>query len=291
MKITGTIYSGRGRCTELCKKGFYNRKVMGFELYPGSLNITVAPGVVAEISRQFKTIALKYHSPSEFPILLWRCRVGDVIGMAMWPQAAEKKPVEQADSLEIFAPVNLREKLGLKNGGKIEIEVENRYLSKGGFFRKTEKHIEEAHWGTAKKRWEYHLKAIEILQKIPAVKSVLEAGTMGVKLWEYSDTIDLNLPPKWPLYYEPTYDYDLTKLPWDVIKDKQYDVFVGMRVFHHVTDHAASFAEMKRIAGHIILSFPEDTAKIYRTLREPTQEVICKDTKTTILYWKVDDER
>jgi hypothetical protein len=163
------------------------------------------------------------------------------------------------------------------------------YITKEEYLSFIEKHKNEAHWSSRIERWRYHEKTIEFLKFLPD-KRILEAGTMGINVCKHSDTIDLDITEAgWPLYYKPTYDHDLRILPWP-IEDKQYDVFIALRVFHHLRDKPTEyFKEMCRIADHIILAFPEQTAAIYRNIERPAHEVYMPDVNTVILYYSVEE--
>lgn len=169
------------------------------------------------------------------------------------------------------------------------------YLNKEKFLEKIEnlKKINPEHWGhiekrpgqpVATERWSYHEKSIELLKSMNP-SSILEAGSMDITLANESDTIDLDMPELgWRLTYNPTYYHDLTFLPWP-IKDKQYDVFVALRVFHHMENEENFLKEMERISNHIILAFPESTAAKYEKIRVPSQKFHFDDTDTTILVY------
>lgn len=165
------------------------------------------------------------------------------------------------------------------------------YLTKKKYFEFAEKHKNEPHWAGAKIRWSYHKAALDILTHHPA-KKILEAGTMGMNLWDHSDTIDLNLEDRtWPLYYKPTYNHDLRITPWP-IEDNKYDVFIALRVFHHMLDKAEEcFKEMCRISEFIILVLPEYAANIYKKIRKPSYEIgnlgFMNGDDTVLLYYDV----
>lgn len=155
------------------------------------------------------------------------------------------------------------------------------------------KQINPDHWGNdigkpgqpaSLDRWSYHRKTIEILKSLNPTK-VLEAGTMGIPVVQGSDTIDLDLPDYgWRLTYAPSYNHDLSVIPWP-IETKSYDVFIALRVFHHLDNEAACLHEMERIAQHIILAQPEDSARRYEAIRQPDHKYHFTDTDTTILVY------
>jgi hypothetical protein len=171
-----------------------------------------------------------------------------------------------------------------------------KYLTHESFLEQVEylKKQNPTHWGHTEykpsqprsiDRWSYHKKAIEILKKIQP-KSVLEAGSMGIFLTDSSDSIDLDIPEwGWRLSYTPTYNHDLTHIPWAGITDKQYDVFVALRVFHHMEDQERFLKEMERISDHIILAFPQYASDVYESIKTPTEKYHFDDTDTTVIYY------
>jgi hypothetical protein len=170
-----------------------------------------------------------------------------------------------------------------------------KYLTRRKFVEQVTalKSINPDHWGNearmpgqpvALERWSYHQKTIEILKSLDPA-NVLEAGTMGIQVAEESDTIDLDMPEwGWRLTYSPTYNHDLRLITWP-IKTKSYEVFVALRVFHHLDNEAACLTEMERIAHHIILAQPEDSARRYEAIRQPDHRYHFDDTDTTILVY------
>lgn len=170
------------------------------------------------------------------------------------------------------------------------------YLTKEKFLERVEylKGINPEHWGhyewkpgqpKATDRWDYHKKAVELLKEINP-KSVLESGSMDIFLTNQSDSIDLDMPDwGWRLTYTPTYTYDLTKTPWSVLSDKHYDVFVALRVFHHLGDEEKYFKEMKRVSNHIILALTKDSADRYEKIKKATKSYYFPNTDTTVLYY------
>ena len=165
----------------------------------------------------------------------------------------------------------------------------NKFLTKEQFIIIADGHKNrgDVHWQTNvdNHRWEYHEKTVDLLKTID-FNSVLEAGTMNIKIYEDSDTIDYNLPSQgWYLYYTPTYNHDLRQIPWC---DKKYDIFIALRVFHHLLDKPQDyFNEMKRISNHIILALPKNVASVYKKIQTPTLEILCYQTDTSIIYYKL----
>ena len=123
-------------------------------------------------------------------------------------------------------------------------------------------------WDRANQRWPYHKYVIDLL--IPMnPKTILEAGSMGIKLCEQSETIDYS-ESGWEAFYTPTYNHDLKELPWPV---NRYDIFVALRVFHHLTDKPREYLdEMKRISKYTILALDEKAYMIYRKTEKPVLE-------------------
>lgn len=175
-----------------------------------------------------------------------------------------------------------------------------RYLSHDDYTTATSN--KSGHWRNAASRWDYHRRAIEFVRQArPAhARDVLEMGTMGVSIVKGSDTVDYD--EKWrhggP---RPTFVHDARSIPWPV-DDKRYQVFVALRVFHHLWPRQReAFAEARRIAHHIVLVVPDryEVAKLADTsvgisveqLTEwnrgipPTEVVRLADWIGTLCYW------
>ena len=133
------------------------------------------------------------------------------------------------------------------------------FLSREEFIEHV-KDLDDGHWtkDTIRNRWDYHNRVIELIKatKITNSKKVLEMGTMGVSCVKNSDTIDFT--EKWDFEGKnPTYVHDARKSPWP-IEDKQYDVFVALRVFQHlVPTQTEAVKQAFRISKKIILIIPE----------------------------------
>lgn len=116
----------------------------------------------------------------------------------------------------------------------------------------------KGHWSSGEARWSYHAGAVEIARMVApsAPGAVLEMGTMGVSIVKNSDTIDY--AEKWNFKgFNPTYLHDARVMPWP-IADKAYELFIALRVFHHLMPvQRECFAEAKRIARNIIIVTPE----------------------------------
>ena len=133
------------------------------------------------------------------------------------------------------------------------------YLTKEKYLELNQK-FEGGHWTpeTVETRWDYHNRVVELIKglSITEPSAILEMGTMGIACVEGSHTIDYaerwNFPGK-----NPTYLHDARVFPWP-LHDKQYELFVALRVFQHLTPHQEScFLEAVRIAKKVILVVPE----------------------------------
>lgn len=117
----------------------------------------------------------------------------------------------------------------------------------------------DGHWKSGGSRWIYHEAAINIVRELglKGPGNVLEMGTMGVCVVKGSDTIDY--AEKWDFSGKnPTYLHDARKMPWP-IADKQYALFIALRVYHHLHPvQRECFQEARRIARNVIIVAPED---------------------------------
>jgi riboflavin kinase len=124
-KITlkGKVFSGGGTGSLFvnlpwAKKQF--KEKLGFNPYPGTLNLQLSPETdVKELKDATKGIKIKspegFHEGRCFKALIMEKLWGAVVV----PDVAGYPP----DLLEILAPVNLRETLGLKDGVEIKVTV------------------------------------------------------------------------------------------------------------------------------------------------------------------------
>lgn len=132
-------------------------------------------------------------------------------------------------------------------------------LTKEKFFNQIENYANSdvLYWkrnlNRAKKRWAYYEPTIQICKNLNP-KTVLEAGTMGIKIFEESEVIDYKYTSK----YEPidcTYLHNMKEFPWPI--DKTYDLFIATRVFQHLLHKQKEcFQEAKRISRNILLAIP-----------------------------------
>jgi riboflavin kinase len=100
------------------KKQF--KEKLGFNPYPGTLNLQLAPGTdVKELRNGTKGIKIK--SPEDF--YEGRCFKALIMQKLWGAVVVPEVPKYPHDLLEIIAPVNLRETLGLKDGMEIEVTV------------------------------------------------------------------------------------------------------------------------------------------------------------------------
>jgi len=134
------------------------------------------------------------------------------------------------------------------------------YLTKDEYLFITKK-LEGDHWepNNIERRWDYHSRVIELIKAINISNSsdVLEMGTMGVNCVKDSDTIDYL--ERWDYKgKQPTYMHDARIIPWP-INDKQYEVFIALRVFQHLTPNQKDcLKEAIRVAKKVIIVAPRN---------------------------------
>lgn len=123
MILKGRVFSGGGIGSFFINLPWVRSQIkekLGFNPYPGTLNIQLSPGTdVKELRDTTKGIKIEssegFHEGRCFKALIMEKLVGAVVvpDVPRYPQ----------DLLEILAPVNLRETLGLKDGMEIEVIV------------------------------------------------------------------------------------------------------------------------------------------------------------------------
>lgn len=124
-KITlkGRVFSGGGTGSFFVNLPWAKRQFeekLGFNPYPGTLNLQLSPGTDAKELRNAKK-GIKIKSPEDFHKgLCFKALIMEKLwGAVVVPDV----PGYPHDLLEILAPVNLRETLGLKDGLEIEVTV------------------------------------------------------------------------------------------------------------------------------------------------------------------------
>jgi riboflavin kinase len=124
-KITlrGRVSSGGGKGSFFvdlpwARKQFKDK--LGFNPYSGTLNLQITPGTDINELRN-KTKGIKIESPEGF--CEGRCFKALIMEELWGAVVVPDVPGYPHDLLEILGPVNLREKLGLKDGMEIEVTV------------------------------------------------------------------------------------------------------------------------------------------------------------------------
>jgi len=152
-----------------------------------------------------------------------------------------------------------------------------RYLTKEEYVRR----VEGTHqnWRNYTGRWHYHQAAIDWLKQLEP-ESVLEVGSLGIRLTDRSETLDFN--QRWKLD-KPDIDYvhDMRDVPWPV---GRYDVVVGLRSFHYCGDKLrAVFDEASRVGSTVILALPSDFD--ISSLPAPDERLDGLPTRTNLYRW------
>ena len=121
--LKGRVFSGGGTGSlfvnlSWAKKQF--KEKLGFSPYPGTLNLQLSSGTNVEELRD-ATKGIKIKSPEGFHE--GRCFKALIMKKLWGAVVVPDVPRYPHDLLEILAPVNLRETLGLKDEVKIEVTV------------------------------------------------------------------------------------------------------------------------------------------------------------------------
>lgn len=101
-------------------------------------------------------------------------------------------------------------------------------------------------------RWGYYEAVIDFIKGIE-FENCLEIGCKSLPIIKGSQTMDIERKTGQIL----TYEYNATKLPYDFIKDKQFDLLVALQTLEHLHPMQKEvFGEWKRIAKNIVISLP-----------------------------------
>jgi len=120
--LKGKVFSGGGTGSLFvnlpwARKQF--RTVLGFNPYPGTLNLRMSGTDIAEL--RHATRGIKIESPKGF--YGGRCFEALVLNRVRGAVVVPDVPGYPSDVLEILAPINLREELGLKDGMELTVTV------------------------------------------------------------------------------------------------------------------------------------------------------------------------
>ena len=124
LRLRGTVVSGSGEGAKFVGLSWVKKQItekLGFNPYPGTLNIRLSEES-AEIKRLLdKAKSIEISSIANF--CRGKCYRASLKNHVKCAIVIPDVPNYPEDVLEIVAPVNLREKLQLKDGDHIEIEV------------------------------------------------------------------------------------------------------------------------------------------------------------------------
>ena len=127
IRIRGEVFSGVGEGRYYVSLDGYRKQFkekLGFDPYPGTLNLRI-PKEEMYFRRRLdeeKGILIEGFSTEDRTfgeVKAFKCRIDGVEGAIVIP----KRTHYPSEILEIIAPIKLREKLGLKDGDIVEVEV------------------------------------------------------------------------------------------------------------------------------------------------------------------------
>lgn len=122
--IRGKIFSGKSQGAKFIKLPWVRRQIkkkLGFNPYPGTLNIKLADGV-----RNFQAVIQKAEPIKISPapgFYLGKCFMAVAAKRPTCAIVIPQIPDYPEDVVELIAPANLRKALDLKDGDIIEIEM------------------------------------------------------------------------------------------------------------------------------------------------------------------------
>ena len=124
MEITGIVTTGYGKGAYFLGQEFYKSKfneMCGFEPYPGTLNVTISKEYLNDI-RQIKSTCMNIIKGKEGfgGVKYIKAILNDnVYGAIVFPD----KTTHDENYLEFIAKDNLRKKLDLADGDKVNVKI------------------------------------------------------------------------------------------------------------------------------------------------------------------------
>lgn len=124
--ITGILFSGLGDGAKFVRLDWVESQIeekLGFRPYHGTINLRLDMESIDLVRKLKDDEGVKIVPPDpKFCIAkTFRARImGKVQGAIILPEAT----VHAEDTLELLAPINMREELDLKDGQQVEVEIE-----------------------------------------------------------------------------------------------------------------------------------------------------------------------
>jgi len=124
--ITGTLFSGLGDGAKFVSLDWVESQIeekLGFKPFYGTVNLRLDRASIAIVRKLKDNDGTKIVPPDpKFCIAkTFRAKImGKVEGAVILPEAT----VHGKDTLELLAPINLREALNLEDGQQVDVEVE-----------------------------------------------------------------------------------------------------------------------------------------------------------------------
>jgi riboflavin kinase len=124
----GTVFSGLGQGAYYMRQGDYRgqmREKLGFDPYLGTLNLRLREGYLEQRRRLdgLPAIVLRGFKSREREFGGGRCYPAVVNGEVEGALVVADRTSHDLSVLEVIAPVNLRERFGLRDGDAIRVEV------------------------------------------------------------------------------------------------------------------------------------------------------------------------
>lgn len=124
--ITGILFSGLGNGAKFVKLDWVESQIeekLGFRPYYGTINLRLDRESIDLVRKLKDDEGVKIVPPDpKFCIAkTFKAKImGKVQGAIILPEAT----VHAEDTLELIAPINMREELDLKDGQQVEVEIE-----------------------------------------------------------------------------------------------------------------------------------------------------------------------
>lgn len=127
--IEGEVFSGLGEGAYYVSQEGYRRQFiekLGFDPYPGTLNLRIVDGrgiMLRAALDAYPGIEIKGFRNKSRTYGMVKCFFATIDGREKGAVVIASRSHYGKDTLEIISPVYLREKLGLKDGDRIKVEI------------------------------------------------------------------------------------------------------------------------------------------------------------------------
>jgi riboflavin kinase, archaea type len=123
--LEGIVTSGFGEASYFLSLEYYKneiKKKLGFDAYPGTLNLKVDEKQLLSL-KKLSPIKINPHKKNDEALagaVCYKAKIGKINGAVIIPEITK----HEKNIIEFIAPVNIKSTLDIKEGDKVDLEIE-----------------------------------------------------------------------------------------------------------------------------------------------------------------------